>query len=166
DGTLYYPPSSQRYRGTEGYAADKSSQIKPAISTTRIEDYIGISACADKPNGYASGTCGPELTQWLANTDHSPTLDGDQTVKTFTVAFAMADEPTGTAYLQSLATAEDGAFTANDANELAGAFKSILNTIDQSSSAFSSPTYTVDENTMLANGDEVFISLFNRDTKP
>lgn len=166
DGTGYYPPSSKRYPGPFGTAADYTAKIKPEIKNKRVEDYIGIANCADAPNGYNSGTCGPELTHWLANTDQSATLSGDQKVETYAVAFAMADEPTGTAYMKSLVTAEDGFFPANSAADLSNAFQSILNSVEKTSSSFSSPTYAVDENTMLANSDDVYIPMFNRDTKP
>lgn len=157
DGTLYYPPSSDHYPGSAGYAANYTASIKV---DERIESYIG-QQCEDSPLGYASGTCGSELTHWLAENDQSSDLEGDQFVETYAVSFAMNDEPTGTAYLRSLVTAENGFFTAENATELSAAFRDILQNINKKSASFSSPTYSVDESSLLAHSDELFIPIFN-----
>lgn len=176
DGTPYYPPSSERYPSTTGYAADKSSEIKV---NPRLEDYMGLADCTDGAAmkdatgadiGYNSGVCGPELTEWLATNDQDgDTTNGDQVVKTFTVGFALNADASdkGEEYLQLLAQKGKGQyFPANNATELAGVFKAILNSISAASSSFSSPTYTVDANNMLAHSDEVYIPMFDRSDKP
>lgn len=177
DGTHYYPPSVKNLAigdfkpmplgwGTyfNSLIATNNTQIKAA---PRLQDYLGAAAnncgtTAPAPRGYNSGRCGVELTRWLADTDHNTTLTGKQGVETYTVAFALADEPKGTAYLKDLATKADGAFTANNATELAGAFKAILSAISKASSSFSSPTYSIDTSSMLAHSDEVYIPMFDR----
>lgn len=179
DGTHYYPPSVKDSAIGDfkpmpapdwtTYFTDlittNNSQIKVA---PRLQDYLGAAAnncgssAAAAPRGYNSGRCGPELTRWLADTDHNSTLEGKQGIETYTVAFALGDEPTGTAYLNDLATKEDGAFIADNAEELAGAFSAILNSISKASSSFSSPTYAIDTNNMLAHSDEVYIPMFDR----
>lgn len=178
DGAHYYPPSVKDLEigdfkpmppGWDTYfnplIATNNSQIKVA---PRLQDYLGTTAAkgcdggAAAPQGFNSGRCGPELTRWLADTDHSTALEGKQGVETYTVAFALADEPKGTAYLKDLATKEDGAFTADNAEELAGAFKAILSSISKAASSFSSPTYAIDTNSMLAHSDEVYIPMFDR----
>lgn len=162
DGTKYYPPSVKDPDITEENAAAHTSQIKVA---QKVQNYMG-KTCEDKPLGYASGTCGKEITHWLAANDQNATLDGNQTIDTYAVGFALADEPVGTAYLQSLVTKEDGFFSAENATELVGAFSSILNSISKNASSFSAPTYTVDENTMLSHSDDVYIPMFDIDNKP
>ncbi len=177
DGTHYYPPSVKNLEtadfkpmppGWDTYfnplIANNNSQIKV---TPRLQDYLGTAAnncgtTAAAPRGYNSGRCGSELTHWLADTDNNTTLEGKQKVETYTVAFALGDEPTGTAYLKDLATKEDGAFTADNAEELAGAFKAILSSISKAASSFSSPTYAIDTSSMLAHSDEVYIPMFDR----
>ncbi|MGB5598511.1 MAG: PilC/PilY family type IV pilus protein [Thiothrix litoralis] len=170
DGTLYYPPSSERYPGGTGYAADKSSEIKV---NPRLEDYMGLANCVDGSDptiNYNSGTCGPELAHWLATTDQDgDSSNGDQVVKTYTVGFALNADPSdkGEEYLQLLANKGKGEyFPAGNEDELSDAFKSILNSISKAASSFSSPTYTVDTNNMLAHSDEVYIPVFDRDNKP
>lgn len=176
DGTHYYPPSSARYPGATGYAADKSSQIKVS---PRLEDYMGMASCVDGADmkdpagadiGYNSGVCGPELAEWLATEDQDgDTTNGDQVVKTYTVGFALnaAESDKGEEYLQLLAQKGQGEyFPAGNEAELSGAFTAILNSISKAASSFSSPTYTVDANNMLAHSDEVYIPMFDRDSKP
>ncbi|UOG91756.1 MAG: hypothetical protein L3K52_16440 [Candidatus Thiothrix sulfatifontis] len=180
DGTRYYPPSVKSLAMSDfnpmpapdwttyfpGLVATNNSQIKVAPP---LPDYLGAAAnncgtSAAAPHGYNSGRCGPELTRWLADTDHDDTLQGKQGIETYTVAFALGDEPTGTAYLKDLATKQDGAFTADNAEELAGAFKAILSSISKASSSFSSPTYAIDTDNMLSHSDEVYIPMFDRST--
>lgn len=229
-------------------------------SATPIQTLTGNS-CADSPSGYKSGTCGSELTSFLATKDQNGSLDGDQFVNTFTVAFGV-DDATATEYLASLANlsngamaardaeglklaferilqqvntanptvmasatpfyklqvgklpvpmlarqeqpqglfrqtfgllgdsignvevrsllldvfnplqqfrqlaATNGAFSANNLQELTDAFNSILDKIDASAASFSSPAYNVDKNVMLAHSDEVFLPVFERDLLP
>ena len=176
DGTHYYPPSSERYPGGTGYAADKSGEIKVA---PRLEDYMGMANCADGSAlidisgsniGYNSGVCGPELTEWLATTDQDgDDTNGKQVVKTYTVGFALNADPSdkGEEYLQLLAKKGKGEyFPAGNEAELSNAFKSILSSISKAASSFSSPTYTVDTTNMLAHSDEVYMPVFDRDNKP
>ena len=155
DGTGYYPPSV----AVPIYSPE---QVKV---TQKLSDYMG-KTCADKPLGYASGTCGPELTHWLATTDIDSNVPGDQSVQTFTVGLAMDEVPVGKAYLKSLTTTDDGFFDASNSSQLSNAFSAILNKVSKAALSFSSPTYSVDQANLLANSDEVYIPVFDRDIKP
>lgn len=92
-------------------------------SDTLIESTIG-KTCETAPSGYNAGTCGPELAEYLANEDQSPTLDGKQTIETFTIAFALND-PDGTKYLKSLAEAGH-LKVADNGRDLRNALKHVL----------------------------------------
>lgn len=162
DGTKYYPPSVKDPEATEVNAATHTSQIKVS---QKVQNYMG-KTCEDKPLGYASGTCGKELTHWLAETDQNPDLEGNQFVNTYTVGFALADEPIGTQYLQSLVTKDGGFFSAENSEELAGAFSAILNSISKNALSFSAPTYSVDESTLISHSEDVYIPMFDVDNQP
>lgn len=160
-----YPGYPHNYSNPS--AADFMPELLPEVSTLNvfstnptIPDLTGTE-CVDKPNGYASGTCGPELTAYLAGTDMDSTLEGNQTVETYTVAFGMGDEPTGTDYLASLATAENGAYTADDADELVEAFKSVFGQIEKNSFSFSSPSFSVSEDSLLSHGSSVYVPVMD-----
>ncbi|TXH70392.1 MAG: hypothetical protein E6Q83_05830 [Thiothrix sp.] len=92
-------------------------------SRSVIESKLG-KPCVDSPDGYPSGTCGPEIAEYLANEDQSETLDGKQTIETFTIAFALND-PNGTKYLKSLAEAGH-LKVASNANQLRDALQQVI----------------------------------------
>lgn len=70
------------------------------------------------------------------------------------------------AYLRNLSAVNSGAFTASNLNDLTKSFNNILEKIDSVSSSFSSPAYSVDKNSMLAHGDNVYIPVFERSMLP
>ncbi|MGB0845967.1 MAG: PilC/PilY family type IV pilus protein [Thiolinea sp.] len=144
-------------------------ELTPSLGSTEISEAIPAmigTSCADQPLGYASGTCGAELTNYLASEDQNPALAGKQTVETYTVAFGLGDEPTGSAYLASLATAKDGAYTADNAIQLAEAFKEVFGDIKKKSYSFSSPSFSVNEDSVLSHGNSVFVPVFDSKRTP
>lgn len=166
DGTGHYPESVN-----PDFVHDPNTipNLLPEITglnfPTTIPAMIG-GGCVDAPQGYNSGKCGPELTQFMKNNDQSSTIAGDQFIDTFTVAFGMGDEPTGTAYLAQLATAENGAYTANNPQELAAALQGILGDVQKNSFSFSSPSFAVDENSMLSHGSNIYLPVFDASNTP
>ncbi len=165
DGTGRYPESVEPDAVYPNTIPPLSPNITGASIATTVPALISA-GCADTPQGYKSGKCGPELTRFLADNDQSSTLAGDQTIKTFTVALGLADEPTGTAYLAQLATAENGAYTADNRQQLVTAFSEVLGNIQKDSFSFSSPSFTVDESNMLAHDDKVFVPVFDSNNTP
>ncbi len=180
DGRPAYP-----YRA--GYTGDRSGQypksaypnyvdtnpfvpnLIPPVGSSQIPEPIPTligASCADKPNGLASGTCGPELTEFLATEDQSSSYGGDQVVKTFTVAYDLAGEPQGTDYLKSLSTVTNGHYTANDSTQLVNALTKILNHVDGQSFSFSSPTYSLSKDSVLSSGNDVYVPVFSYSNTP
>ncbi|WGZ93029.1 MAG: PilC/PilY family type IV pilus protein [Candidatus Thiothrix putei] len=111
----------------------------------------------DAPNGYKSGTCGPELTHFQANSDQASSIDGKQAIGTFTVAFGVEDKA-GTDYLASLANMTDGALAANDSASLKLAFDQVIRKVNRieggqiaaASVAYQAQDYTVTKPLALA----------------
>ncbi len=62
--------------------------------------------------------------------------------------------------------AADGFFPATDTDSLLKAFNSIINKVTASASSFSSPTYEVDQKTLLSNNEYVYIPVFDRNNLP
>jgi Tfp pilus tip-associated adhesin PilY1 len=91
-------------------------------------------ACANAPNGYKSGTCGPELTKFLLEHDQAPSLSGNQYIQTFTIGFGLNDA-NATNYLKALASVSSGAVAANDEESLKLAFKDVLKQIQAGTSS-------------------------------
>ena len=124
------------------------------------------------PNGYRSGTCGPELTSFLSTADNSD-LDGVQTIDTYAVGFGLGGEASATAYLKSLVSTDDpstpeveGYFSAEDEVQLSQAFSNILAKISSTTTSFASPGYSVDLKTGLFNEDHVYIPVFDKSLTP
>ncbi|PID48712.1 MAG: hypothetical protein CR991_10395 [Proteobacteria bacterium] len=149
------------------YDTNLLSNIVPSLSSTdfpeTMKQMIGVSSCVNNLGDYASGVCGRELTQFLKHTDQisDSILAENQTVETYTVAFGMSRASKGTAYLQSLATAQDGAFTADNYDELIDAFSQIFSNVDVQSLSFSSPSLSVDSSQILQNDKYVYVPVFN-----
>ncbi len=124
-------------------------------------------SCASNltPSGYASGACGPELTQFLANHDQS-SIDGLQTVDTYAIGFALGAEASAKNYLQSLVTTSDGYFDAEDEDKLATAFGSILGKVGATTSAYAESGYTVNMKNTTENEDFIYIPVFDKSLKP
>lgn len=161
DGTARYPES---VAPTQTYNANLVPPMLPDMNNASFPVTVPNLAsvnCVDAPLGYKSGTCGPELTRFLANQDQSNSIPGKQVVNTFTVAFGMNDEPVGTNYLAQLATAEHGAYTADNPDELATAFSEILADVQKNSLSFSSPSFVVDQSNLLAHETNVYMPVFD-----
>ena len=144
---------------------------------SRVKSLVGTSSdCAEVAgqvlpvtlsNSLADGRCGTELATFLANEDQNPTVDGDNTVQTYTVGFGVEDNPGAENYLKSLAESGGGKyFPATNTAGLVSAFKSIINDIDASARSFSAPVYTVDPNSMLSHSDDVYLPLFENSPLP
>lgn len=108
---------------SDGRPEGMNGIINYPVSQSLIETTIG-KACLNSPSGYPAGTCGPEIAEYLANEDQSASLDGKQTIETFTIAFALND-PDGTQYLKSMAEAGH-LKVANNANQLRDALTQVL----------------------------------------
>lgn len=129
-----------------------------------IQSLVG-GACAGSPQGFASGACGAELSRFLASQDQSGSLNGEQFIETFAVAFGLSDA-SAIDYLKSLVTAEDGFYTAADIDQLADAFISVLDQIGSQGSSFAAPAYSVSSTNPLGNSDDVYMPLFRNSSSP
>ena len=124
------------------------------------------------PSGYRSGTCGPELTRFLADADNSD-LEGVQAIDTYAIGFGLDGEASATEYLQSLVSTDDpstpkveGYFSAEDEVQLSQAFGDILQKISSTTTSFASPAYSVDLKTGMFNEDAVYIPVFDKKLTP
>ncbi|MBU0653860.1 MAG: hypothetical protein KJ914_01880 [Gammaproteobacteria bacterium] len=135
--------------GHPEYSTNRYPLRKNAIeSLTNTGKNCGNNA----PNSYKSGTCGPELTKFLASTDQNAALEGDQLVNTFTVAFGV-DNASATEYLSSLANVSGGALAARDEDSLRVAFRQIIDKVNAGTLAMvasATPTYRLQDHTIAA----------------
>ncbi len=139
-----------------------------------VPDMIG-KECSDDPY-FVAGTCGPELTHFLATEDQRLGSDGattgDQFVNTLVIGFSdsVSSDAKATEYLKSLVTLKDkedtperdGFFLANNQEELAKAFSDALAEIVVSARSQATPGYSVNVKNGLEHEDSVFIPVFEK----
>ena len=145
---------------SDGQANDNTSEI-----VSNAQSLIGSTCTARGSQGRndtaAGETCGVEIARWLRNTDQSSTLDGDNTVITHTVGFALSDNASAKKFLADVATAGGGkAYTADDASALASAFSSIIQEALASDTTFVSATAPVNSFNRQDHKDQLYFSLF------
>ena len=126
-------------------------------------------SCNAKPTD-DYGRCGPELAEFLSNTDHAdgstslPDFDDIQNVRTFTVGLSLADGSDAAKYLSDIAAKGQGDFVNTTSRaELVEAFKQAVNSVSGRSRSFSSPSYTVNTSTLLSHGGFAYVPVFDRD---
>ena len=134
-------------------------------STTTIDNAKKLinGSCVSRDSGEQTDgeTCGVEIASWLRNTDQSSALDGDNTVITHTVGFALQGNNTARRFLADVATAGGGkAYTADDASALASAFSSIIQDALASDTTFVSATAPVNSFNRQDHKDQLYFSLF------
>lgn len=134
--------------------------------------------CFDSPNTFTSGKCGPELTHYLATNDNLPSAsstfpegqDGNQIIETFTIGFGTGAGTNTEGYLKSLATYDDenpstnddGYFLANNPQQLADAFRAILQEVAEPKGTLASPGYSVNVKSGLEHEKDIYIPVFDR----
>ena len=111
--------------------------------------------------GTVSGSYLDELAGWMNNNDINGTLDGNQTVVTFTISFGTGISAAGKSLLQSTANKGGGTFkTAETADELTTALQSAIVEISATTSSFVAPALSVNAFNRLFNRDDVYFAMF------
>ena len=108
-----------------------------------------------------SGNCLDDLAGWMANNDVNTTLDGTQTVRTFTVSFGTGISAAGLQLLQDAATKGQGLYlNATNSSELLGALQTALANILTDTTSFAAPALSINAFNRLYNSDDVYFALF------
>ncbi|MGI9334980.1 MAG: VWA domain-containing protein, partial [Gammaproteobacteria bacterium] len=141
---------------TDGRANNNHSQAL-------IQAMTGKSACAatfsDNTSVEAGEACGLELVDYMNSSDQSATVDGDNTVGTYTIGFNIDSQ-----FLKDLATDGGGKyFEAKDATELTKSFETIFADILKRTTSFAAPSLSVNAFNRLFHRNEVYFSLFKPD---
>ena len=163
--------------GKPEYSEGDRLSIKAKSSTyyTNVPDMIGKS-CKDDPY-FKAGTCGPDLTHYLATHDNLPGKGfavGDQFINTMVIGFSntVTDDANTTAYLESLVTIEndpktegrDGFFLAEDKASLVEAFTKALKEVVVAARSQASPGYSVNVKSGLEHEDDIYIPVFEKNS--
>jgi type IV pilus assembly protein PilY1 len=135
-------------------------------SISLVKALTGDTSCDPGSGGEA---CGRELAQWLANSDLSGTLDGQQSVATYTIGFNLDDGGQAGAidFLKDLAENGGGNYySASTSSELANVFHNILRSIMNTDTTFVSPGATVNQFNRLTHQNDIYFSVFKPATRP
>ena len=162
--SYYYEPTSAWGKGYGPFA----SYMKGNSSYGTLA--AGIDSCADSPNGFKAGTCGPEITQHMASQDMNASVNGTQNIKTFTIGFSGSIDDNTQNYLKSLVTVKDnpatswqeGYYSADNAENLEKALTDIVTQVIESASSLGSPSYSVNVLNGLEHENEIYIPLFSK----
>ncbi|GGQ09798.1 pilus assembly protein [Shewanella litoralis] len=107
-----------------------------------------------------SGNYLPALAGWLNNNDVNTSLDGTQTVSTYTIGFG-SDANSVAAILKETASRGGGAtYTASDAEKLQEALQSIFSNILETNSSFTSPSVASNNFDRTQTLDSVYYAMF------
>jgi len=153
-----------------GDADDGGGINKVARSESKIKNMKGNNTCVGSPNGFKSGRCGPELTEWLSDHDQSTSVNNKQVIETHVIGFSEGITQPAEDYLKSLVTLEDdpntsakeGYFSATNEEELAQAFQDTLNDIAKEARSQASPGYSVNVKSGLEHEDDIYIPVFDK----
>lgn len=168
------PGNTDSLTVNETYSRLQAGDFLPLNDKSDISKSFNHTNCDTnpEPSGFRHGVCGPELTQFLSDSDHSD-LPGVQGIHTYSIGFGLAGEADSENYLKSLVTADnpetstiEGYFSAEDEDQLANAFSTILTEISASASSFAAPAYTVDSTTGLSNEEVIYIPVFDKQLTP
>jgi len=129
-----------------------------------------VPSCESNPEGLSEGECGKELTHYISTHDNSDE-EGEQIIDTFTIGFGNGLSDSARRYLKSLQTivpeGEDptgeGYFNADSVEELAAAFKKILDSVAEPSGTLASPGYSVNVKSGLEHEKDIYIPVFDRE---
>jgi type IV pilus assembly protein PilY1 len=133
-------------------------------SASKVRTMTGDSSCTDS----GDKECGVELSQFLSDEDQAD-FTGDQTVKTYTIGFALDSGSDSDAidFLRSLATdGSNGFYEASSSADLVNAFDDIITDIISTTSTFVAPGAAVNQFNRLIHDDEIYFSLFKPDSRP
>jgi type IV pilus assembly protein PilY1 len=132
---------------TDGSASYNDAEAK-------VKSLTGENSCINSGNQ----ACGPELATWLNNTDQaqSSLLPGNQTITTHSIGFNFTGD-----WIKSISSNGGGGFyEASTADQLVGAFESIVTQALKSNSTFVSPAAAINQFNRLNHLNNIFFAVF------
>ncbi len=133
--------------------------------TKILSEFSEFSACVDNDRSVnaqdSRGRCAVEMIEAMANNDQDgDPNNGEQVVKTYTIAFNLSGGNAGR-WLEQIARAGGGSsYSANSTDELLDVFDNIFGEVLSTSSAFASPAITTNFFNRTRSRDEIYFGLF------
>ena len=160
---------------TDGSANSSGSTARSAIQTMKGGGSCLSNNSTFKPTGDSAHTyssdeqCSVDLAKFLKENDQSTAsvgtgLDGNQTVKTYTIGFNLGTSSgalANTQFLKDIANVGEGQyFDATTAGSLVDVFNTILTDVKSDPSSFSAPSIAVNTFNRLFSRDDIYFGLF------
>lgn len=129
--------------------------------TTEFSEIASCSVDASVNAKESRGRCAVEMADAMLNNDQDgDSSNGDQTVKTYTIAFNLNDAK-GNTWLQQIANAGGGTYyTADTADSLLTVFNQIFGDVLKTSTTFATPAITTNFFNRTLSRDEIYFGLF------
>lgn len=161
-GSKYISPiTSQCQKNFIVYLTDGDPTEDTDLTSSDMTGVGANSNCSTYGVGGYQSNCLDELAFALNNNDQSSKFIENQTVRTFTIGFGTGMSTDGVDLLKSAAKAGNGSYyPATDTSSLINVFTSIVGSILQSNSTFSSPAVSVNAFNRTAHLDHLYFSLF------
>ncbi|WP_196221518.1 pilus assembly protein [Sansalvadorimonas verongulae] len=119
-------------------------------------------ACTNSRDMADHMQCGRNLTEYMETTNQRPSLGGDTTITTHTIAYASGGDAKD--FLKGIASprGKDGKrfYEANNANDLLKAFDSIIQEILSNEASFVAPSVSVNQYRSYQHNNELYYALF------
>lgn len=156
NGGLYKTPIINSCQKNHIVLLTDGEPVRDGGTDSIIQDKTGKS-CSHSDNAtQASNTCLDELSEYLFNEDQYEGFDGDQTITTYTIGFAIDMD-----LLQQTASKGGGKYyTAGNSTELKAAFTEIIADILDTNTTFTAPAVTVNAYNNLQHKNELYYAIF------
>ncbi len=123
-------------------------------AVTKTRNLIGGN-CATS-GAWGSETCGVELAGWLAGTDNSSSIPGDQNITISTIGFNIRST-----FLDRVATAGGGDYyEASRSEELVSVFNEIITSVKDIDTTFVAPATSINQFNRLTQSNNLYFSMF------
>lgn len=166
DGSLYDGSGNASTTIINDYGASNSSSNTNLTKTNSCySNNSSFKAATDTSRTYdSSGShiekCSADLAEFMNEVDQNSTLDNNQTVKTYTIAFDL-DSTSSQAYLTDIANLGGGEFNAaSSAADLINIFTEFLAEVRNVPTSFVAPSLATNAFNRLLSRDEIYFGLF------
>ncbi|GAA5317390.1 MAG: PilC/PilY family type IV pilus protein [Candidatus Pelagadaptatus aseana] len=156
DGSKYKTPIVNSCQKNHIVLLTDGQPVRDGGTDSIIRGKTGKSCSHSDNTTSSNNTCLDELSEYLFNEDQYDGFDGDQTISTYTIGFAIDMD-----LLQQTAAKGGGKYyTAGNSTELKAAFTEIIADILDTNTTFTAPAVTVNAYNNLQHKNELYYAIF------
>jgi type IV pilus assembly protein PilY1 len=165
DGSLYDGSGNASTSIISDYGATNDDDSNLTDNNSCFANNSSFKSGTDSSRTYDSSgdhieKCSVDLAEFMANIDQNSTLDNDQLVKTYTIAFDL-NSTSAQQYLKDIANLGQGEFySASSATDLVNIFSTFLAEVRNVPTSFVAPSLATNAFNRLLSRDEIYFGLF------